>query len=304
MKQLTNFDKDNITDRVLKKIGQYVAQAKSLCMWVRAMEMYGRIYRVVEPKRQRLNAAMATLREKQAALAEAKAKLAELEAKMAELKKLYDEKLAQKEELKRKAEHTEMMLDRAQKLVSGLAGERIRWEETVKDLEERMSHLVGDVLIAAAFMSYMGPFLSNYREEIVIKKWMAEVKKLGIACAPEFNFCDFMAKPTVVRDWNIQGLPSDGFSTETGVIVTRGSRWPLMVDPQGQAIKWIKNMEASRGLKVVDLQQSDYMRVMESAIQFGLPVVMQNVHEKLDPSLDPILNKSLMKIGGAYIIKL
>ena len=51
---------------------------------------------------------------------------------MAELKQQYDEKLAQKEELKRKAEHTELMLDRASKLVSGLAGERIRWQETVK----------------------------------------------------------------------------------------------------------------------------------------------------------------------------
>lgn len=51
---------------------------------------------------------------------------------MAELKQLYDEKLAQKEELKRKAEHTEMMLDRAQRLVSGLASERVRWELTVK----------------------------------------------------------------------------------------------------------------------------------------------------------------------------
>ena len=86
------FDKDNITDRVLKKIGQYVAQtdfqpeiigrvssaAKSLCMWVRAMEVYGRIYRVVEPKKQRLNAAMVQLKEKQDALSEAKAKLAEV----------------------------------------------------------------------------------------------------------------------------------------------------------------------------------------------------------------------------------
>ncbi|CAL1538804.1 unnamed protein product [Lymnaea stagnalis] len=319
LKQLMNFDKDNISDRVLKKIGQYVAQAdfhpeiigrvslaaKSLCMWVRAMEMYGRIFRVVEPKRQRLNAAMAILREKQAALADAKAKLAEVEAKMAELKILYDEKLAQKEELKRKAEHTELMLDRAQKLVSGLAGERIRWEETVRDLEERMGHLVGDVLIAAAFMSYMGPFLSTYRDEMVNFKWMTEVKKLGIPVADSFNFCSFMAKPTQVRDWNIQGLPSDGFSTENGVIVTRGQRWPLMVDPQGQAIKWIKNMEHSEGLKVIDLQMSDYMRVLEGAIQYGSPVLLQNVQEKLDPSLDPILNKSLMKIaGGANIMRL
>lgn len=92
MKQLFEFDKDNISDRVLKKIGQYVAQtdfqpeiigrvslaAKSLCMWVRAMEVYGRIYRVVEPKKQRLNAALGQLKEKQEALGEAKAKLAEV----------------------------------------------------------------------------------------------------------------------------------------------------------------------------------------------------------------------------------
>ena len=55
-----------------------------------------------------------------------------------------------------------------------------------------------------------------------------------------------MAKPTSVREWNIQGLPNDSFSTENGVIVTSASRWPLMVDPQGQAIKWIKSMESTR----------------------------------------------------------
>jgi hypothetical protein len=87
-----NFDKDNITDRVLKKIGQYCSQqdfqpeiigrvslaAKSLCMWVRAMDVYGRIYRVVEPKKQRLNAAMTQLKEKQDALSDARNKLAEV----------------------------------------------------------------------------------------------------------------------------------------------------------------------------------------------------------------------------------
>lgn len=99
IKQLMNFDKDNISDRVLKKIGGYCAQsdfqpeiigrvsgaAKSLCMWVRAMEVYGRIYRVVEPKKQRLNAAMSQLKEKQEALADAKAKLAEVTKRLSNI---------------------------------------------------------------------------------------------------------------------------------------------------------------------------------------------------------------------------
>lgn len=101
----------------------------------------------------------------------------------------------------------------------------------------------------------------------------AQVQKLEIPCTPGFSFAVFLSKPTTVRDWNIQGLPSDSFSTENGVIVTRGNRlaagnadtfsrrdtvfkytffhfsllrWPLMVDPQGQAMKWIKSMEMDK----------------------------------------------------------
>ena len=70
-----------------------------------------------------------------------------------------------------------------------------------------------------------------------------------------------------------------------------------MVDPQGQAIKWIKNMEGKRNLKVIDLQQHDYLRTLENAIQYGFPVLLQNVQEELDPSLSPILNKSVIKRG-------
>jgi hypothetical protein len=47
-----------------------------------------------------------------------------------------------------------------------------------------------------------------------------------------YDYLRFLSKPTDVRDWNIQGLPKDDFSTENGVISTRGSRWPLMIDPQ------------------------------------------------------------------------
>jgi dynein heavy chain len=95
------------------------------------------------------------LAEKQATLAEARAKLQEVKEKLESLQKQYEEKLATKEELKRKAELTELRLDRAAKLVYGLAGER------VKKYEEEMGYLVGDCLVGVAFLSYAGPFLSD-----------------------------------------------------------------------------------------------------------------------------------------------
>ena len=61
-----------------EKVGSVSGAAKSLCMWVIAMEKYGNIFRIVQPKRERYNQAMAQLKEKQDALAEAKRRLDEV----------------------------------------------------------------------------------------------------------------------------------------------------------------------------------------------------------------------------------
>ena len=48
--------------------------------------------------------------------------------------------------------------------------------------------------------------------------------------------------------------PPTAVSTENGIILANACRWPLCIDPQGQANKWIKNMEAAsrrRGLQAV-----------------------------------------------------
>lgn len=58
------------------------------------------------------------------------------------------------------------------------------WSFLCQDLEEKIGYLPGDCLIAAAFLSYMGPFLSNYREDIVQKVWMAEVRMTSLIFSP------------------------------------------------------------------------------------------------------------------------
>ena len=43
-----------------------------------------------------------------------------------------------------------------------------------------------------------------------------------------------LADPFEIRQWNTDGLPKDQVSTENAILVTRGRRWPLMIDPQEQ----------------------------------------------------------------------
>jgi dynein heavy chain len=73
---------------------------------------------------------------------------------------------------------------------------------------------------------------------------------------------------------------------------------------QGQANKWVKQMAKSQNIQVIKLTDSDYMRTMENAIQFGLPVLLENVKEELDPSLEPILQRQTFRSGGVTSIQL
>lgn len=77
-----------------------------------------------------------------------------------------------------------------------------------------------------------------------------------------------------------------------------------MIDPQGQANKWVRNMEKANRICIIRLTQPDYTRVLENAIQFGLPVLLENVGEEIEPMLEPILLKQIFRQGGTMCIKL
>lgn len=72
-----------------------------------------------------------------------------------------------------------------------------------------------------------------------------------------------------------------------------------MIDPQSQANKWIKNFEKENQLRVIKVSDTDYMRTLENCIQFGTPLLLENVGEELDPSLEPLLLKQTFKQGTA-----
>lgn len=63
-------------------------------------------------------------------------------------------------------------------------------------------------------------------------------------------------------------------------------------------------MEGPNKLDIIKLTDSDYIRKLETAIQFGLPILLENILEEVDASLTPILLKQTFKKGNTLYIKL
>jgi dynein heavy chain len=88
----------------------------------------------------------------------------------------YEESSTKKRVLEEELADLEGKLARAEKLVTGLAGERVRWEASITGFEAALAALPGDALLAAAFLSYAGPFPSEYRDHLVAKTWLPQVR--------------------------------------------------------------------------------------------------------------------------------
>ena len=63
-------------------------------------------------------------------------------------------------------------------------------------------------------------------------------------------------------------------------------------------------MEKLNNLQVIKLTDFNFLRTLENSIQFGNPVLLENIGEDLDPSLEPLLQKQLFKQGGINCIRL
>jgi dynein heavy chain len=69
--------------------------------------------------------------------------------------------------------------------------------------------------------------------------------------------------------WANESLPTDPLSVENGAIVSNSTRWPLLVDPQLQGIKWILRREEANGLRVIQQGQPKYIDTVRRLPAFG-----------------------------------
>uniref|UniRef100_A0A3B4YVU2 Dynein axonemal heavy chain 7 n=1 Tax=Seriola lalandi dorsalis TaxID=1841481 RepID=A0A3B4YVU2_SERLL len=290
LQSLHEYDKDNIPpnfiavirnkyitnpDFVPEKIRTASTAAEGMCKWVCAMEKYEKVAKVVAPKKEKLAQAEGELRVAMESLQKKQAALKEVQDELAKLQETLDANKTKKADLENQVDLCSKKLDRAEQLIGGLGGEKTRWSEMASDLGKLYNNLTGNILISAGIVAYLGAFTSSYRQDQT-EEWMNLCKSKEIPCSANMSLMNSLGDPVKIRAWTIAGLPSDSFSIDNGIIISNARRWPLMIDPQGQANKWVKNMEKANSLHIIKLSDADFVRTLENCIQFGTPEGIQD----------------------------
>lgn len=165
--------------------------------------------------------------------------------------------------------------------------------------------LVGDCLLTSAFLSYTGSFTFEYRRAMVYELWQADVLDKKLPVSVPFRLEDLLTSEVETTTWASEGLPSDELSVQNGILTMRASRYPLCIDPQMQAVTWIKR-KCGKELegRVKTFHDSDFLKQLELAIQYGFPFLFENLDEYIDPVIDTVLERSFLTGTTKKVIKL
>ncbi|GAM24388.1 hypothetical protein SAMD00019534_075630 [Acytostelium subglobosum LB1] len=273
-----------------------------LVKWVTAQATYSEILDRVKPLREEVEAlenAALELKSKQDEIVKT---IDTLNESIATYKDEYATLIRDTELIKTEMTKVKSKVDRSIALIDNLSSERSRWELQSENFQTQMSTVVGDVVLASAFLAYIGFFDQHFRADLM-QKWMHRLESVGIKFKAELSVPDFLARPEERLAWHANSLPADDLCIENAIMLKRFNRYPLVIDPSGQAMEFLMNQYADKKITKTSFLDSSFMKNLESALRFGCPLLVQDV-ENIDPVLNPVLNKEIRKKGGRILIRL
>ena len=316
LQALQTFPKDSINGETVEILAPYLDMedytletAKKVCgnvagllQWTRAMALFYGVNKEVLPLKANLTVQEGRLKAAMSDLEKAQAQLDEKQKELDEVQALYDAAMREKQALLDDAEACRKRMQAATQLIDGLGGEKERWTLQSKEFQEQIGRLVGDVLLATGFLSYSGPFNQEYRNQLMTG-WERELTKRKIPFSQDLNITAMLVDNATIGEWNLQGLPNDELSIQNGLIVTKATRYPLLIDPQGQGKSWIKSREKVNDLQTTALNHKYFRTHLEDSLSLGHPLLIEDIGEELDPALDNVLEKNFIKSGSTLKVK-
>ncbi|CAE7532613.1 ODA4, partial [Symbiodinium microadriaticum] len=277
--------------------------AANLCTWVVNIYRFNRIYVKVKPLMDSLEEARSQKAAAEASLAAANAIVAACDEKLRVLGEKFKTATEEKAEVEAQAAAGQARLGLAERLVGGLSSENDRWGKEIEALRDQCTTLIGDCMLAAGFVSYVGAFDQENRDQLWKHTWTPDLVERQIPITLNIDPLVMLTNDGNNAKMISEGLPSDRISIENGSIITNCKRWPLLIDPQQQGIKWLRQKEEENGLQVFQLNQKGWQRKVEQAITNGHTIIVENIQVDIDATMDPVLSRAIYKKGRNFYLR-
>ena len=315
--ELLNFPKDTINEESLELLEPYLrmndynmTNAKRVCsdvagllQWTRSMCVFFEVNKEVIPLKLNLALEEARLYKANKELGVAEKILRKKNKGVQKLQIMYQEATKEKLKISKQADNCRRKMEAATNLINGLQGERQRWTLQNGLLKTELTNLVGNTMLACAFLSYSGPFNQEFRNQLM-QSWKCKLKMKLIPHTDKLDIISMLVDPCETSAWALQGLPTDILSLQNAAIVTKARSYPLLIDPQGQGKLWIKTKEQYSEIQLTNLNHRYFRTHLEDCLSIGKPLLIEDVGEMLDPILDNLLEKNFIKQGKSLKVML
>jgi len=128
--------------------------------------------------------------------------------------------------------------------------------------------------------------------------WMKDIANRAVPITEGINPLEVLANEAMMSKWANEGLPADKISIENASIITNCARWPLLIDPQLQVSKWIKQKYDDQ-LTVFNLNADKWIMTLTNCLRGGKVTLIEAVGNELEPALDPVLSRAITQKGGS-----
>lgn len=283
-------------DYTFQKAKLACGNVAGLLSWTLAMSDFYNVYREVLPLKTNLAKQEAIHSHAKAELKAVEAVANEKNRQLMEASRTLNAALNSQRVIQNEADRCKNKMDSATALIEGLKGERKRWTDQLAGYNLEIEHLLGDIVKLVGFLSYSGPFNQEYRTKIM-NSWSEKLDMMAIPNSLRLVVTEKLTDPPTISEWNLQGLPNDELSTQNGIIVTKSSKYPILIDPQSQGITWIKNKESANGLVAITFDDKYFINRLEDCISLGRPLLIHDVLQEVDPMMTNILEKNFYKTG-------
>ncbi|GFR93516.1 dynein heavy chain 10, axonemal, partial [Elysia marginata] len=318
LRQLKELDVDNITTKqtgtvksmlnsinvTLSQMGAISRAGAGLLKFVTAVMGYCAVFREIKPKRDKVAALEKNFFELKRGLDKINKQLTKLEDLLANLNTKYESAMAERQRLEEETQLMEKRLIAADKLINGLSSENARWLKDLAELQRKKLRLLGDCMVGAAFLSYVGAFSYEFRRELLQEVWVKDLLQREIPLSQPYRIEELLTTDVEISKWSSEGLPPDELSIQNGILTLGASRFPLCIDPQQQALNWIKKKEAKHNLKCCTFNDDDFLKQLEMSIKYGFPFLFTDVDEYIDPVIDNVLEKNIKGGQGRETVML